>query len=190
MPKIDDNYESRYLPGQDFRIETRENSRPVLIGYAAMFNLKSERMFGFRERVSPGAFTDTLTNDDVRALIDHDTARIIGRNRAGTLRLKEDERGLLIEVDIPDTSVGRDLIVSVNRGDITGQSFGFTTLTDEWNVENGEDVRTLRKVKLYDVGPVTYPAYPDTTIAVRSFEKNRRGMDPALALRLVRTREI
>lgn len=165
--------ERRYLT-PELLIEERgegDNKTPVLIGYAAVFDSLSLPLCGFREKINKGAFTESIQVDDIRALIDHDSSKILGRNKAGTLRLQEDDKGLKVEIDIPPTTTGRDLITSVKRGDISQMSFGFRTISDEWHKEDEQDIRTLSKVKLFDVSAVTFPAYQDTTIAVRSYEQ-------------------
>ena len=128
-------------------------------------------MGGFKEIIAPGAFDDVL-GDDVRALINHDGNLILARTTSGTLQLSTDEMGLRYEFTIPETSYGKDLAVSMERGDITQSSFAFTVSDDSWETIDGEDVRTITKVaRLFDVSPVTYPAYPDANdlvIAQRS----------------------
>lgn len=155
----------------EIEIEERAEGRmPSIIGHAAVFNSLSENLGGFRERIAPGAFADTLQTDDVRALFNHDPNFVLGRNRANTLSLSEDERGLAIKITPPDTSFARDLMVSMQRRDITQMSFGFTVMPDGQAWEEDSDgmvIRTLRKVRLFDVSPVTYPAYPQTDVAVR-----------------------
>ncbi len=153
-------------------------------GYAALFNVRSELIDGeFVEQIAPGAFTDAIQQDDVRALFNHDPNFVLGRNTAGTLRLEEDQRGLRISLDPPATSWASDLLVSMQRGDVTQMSFGFITLDDAWETENGIMVRTLRKVRLFDVSPVTYPAYPATEVGVRSLQEiadaGREAVTPA-----------
>lgn len=140
----------------------------VARGYAALFNSDTNIGGYFVERIAKGAFADTLKSADVRALINHDTGRVIGRSGAGTLRLQEDERGLFVEVDLPDTTDGRDLAVQLERGDISGMSFGFRVTHDEWDETGDLPVRTIRGVELYEVSAVAFPAYADTEIALRS----------------------
>lgn len=138
-----------------------ENTAPVIVGHAAVFNTLSDNLGGFQERISPQAFDDVL-NNDVRAFFNHDPNHLLARSKSGTLRLSVDEKGLRYEFDVPDTTSGRDLLVSMERGDVTQSSFAFTVEKDSWNVENGTDIRTIEKVKrLYDVSPVSIPAYPD-----------------------------
>jgi len=155
----------------EIRIESRED-KPVIIGHGAVFNSLSENLGGFREQIDPKAFDDVLTND-VRALINHNSDKILGRTKSGTLRLSTDERGLFYEIDPPDTSYARDLIESLKRGDITQSSFAFSVEKDSWN-EDGEGIpiRTINKVaRLYDISPVTFPAYPDADAAKRSMDE-------------------
>jgi HK97 family phage prohead protease len=164
------------IEGLEYRIASEirlsEGDKPKIVGYAAVFEKLSE-MFGdsWREKIAKGAFADTIANDDIRALVDHDSSRILGRNKAGTLVLREDDTGLMSEISPPDTGVGRDIVQSIKRGDITGMSFGFRTISDIWETIEGVAIRTLRKVQLFDVSPVTFPAYPDTSVAVRSLEQ-------------------
>lgn len=151
-----------------------QGEKPQIVGHAAVFNRDSELIGGmFIERIAPGAFADSLAKpDDVRALINHDPNLLLARNISGTLALREDEQGLHVTIDPPNTTYANDLLESAKRGDISQMSFGFQTIEDSWTRgENGApDVRTLRKVRLFDVSPVTFPAYPDTDVAVRSHE--------------------
>jgi HK97 family phage prohead protease len=144
---------------------------PVIEGYAAVFNSLSQNLGGFRERIEPGAFAVSLhAGADVRALVDHDSAKILGRNKSGTLTVVEDEHGLKVSIQPPDTSVGRDTVESIRRGDLDAMSFGFVARDDEVRKENGETIRVLRAVDLFDVSVVAYPAYLDTSVALRSIE--------------------
>jgi len=155
-------------------VETREDGSQRLIGHAAVFNQLSEDLGGFREQIAPGAFADALESDDVRALWNHNADHILGRNVAGTLRMSEDSRGLAIEIDLPNTTVARDLSVSIERGDVNQMSFGFSVRPNgqDWAKDDeGRVIRTLKKVRLFDVSPVTYPAYPQTDIAKRAMEQ-------------------
>lgn len=151
-----------------------DGAAQTLVGHAAVFNRDSELIFGsFIERIAPGAFAESIAKpDDVRALINHDPNLILARNLSGTLQLKEDEQGLHVTIDPPKTSYAQDLLESTRRGDISQMSFGFETIDDQWERgQNGQpDIRTLLKVRLLDVSPVTFPAYPDTDVAVRSHE--------------------
>jgi len=151
-------------------VERRADGQPPIIrGHAAVFNLLSESLgYGFRERIQPGAFTKTLQEADVRALFNHDSNLILGRTKSGTLRVTEDAVGLAFEIDPPDTSYANDLLVSIERGDVDQASFAFSTVKDEMSTEGEETIRTLVEVHLYDVSPVTFPAYPQTDVSVRA----------------------
>jgi HK97 family phage prohead protease len=156
----------------EFRIEQTADKKPKIIGHAAVFNKLSEPMFDFREQIAPGTFAQSIKKDDVRALHNHDANYILGRNKAGTLKLKEDDIGLAIEIDPPDTQWARDLQESIRRGDVSQMSFGFVALKDEWEYKKkGDTIRTITEVKLFDVSTVVYPAYPQTTVAVRDYIK-------------------
>ena len=164
--------ETRYF-NMESRLATKEG-KDVVIGHAAVFNSLSEDLGGFREKIQPGAFDDVL-KDDVRAYFNHDPNFLLGRTSAGTLRISVDEQGLRYELDVPNTTAGRDLKENMRLGNITQSSFAFTIGKDgdAWErAENGADIRTIKKVKrLYDVSPVSLPAYPsanDLALAQRS----------------------
>lgn len=169
-PKI----ERRTITMHELRVTGGDADKPRKIeGHAAVFNQWSETLgipgwFEFKEKVMPGAFAETIEKDDIRALFNHDPNYVLGRNRAGTLELREDDKGLFVSIIPPDTQWARDLMVSIERGDITQMSFGFEVISERWGREDGMDVRELHKVKLYDVSPVTFPAYPQTDVGVRS----------------------
>lgn len=147
-----------------------EGAAKIARGYAALFNSEADIGGYFREIIAPGAFADTLKDSDVRALIDHDSGRVIGRTKSGTLRLVEDDKGLAVEIDLPDTTDGRDLAVQLERGDISGMSFGFIVRHDEWDETSDPPTRTIHAVDLREVSAVAFPAYGDTEIALRSLE--------------------
>jgi len=164
--------ETRYF-NIDSRLDTQKG-KDVVIGHAAVFNTLSEDLGAFREKIMPGAFDEVLDND-VRAYFNHDPNLILGRTSAGTLRLSVDEQGLRYELDVPNTSAGRDLKENMRLGNITQSSFAFTIGKDgdSWErSENGADIRVINKVnRLYDVSPVSLPAYPsanDLALAHRS----------------------
>jgi hypothetical protein len=154
--------------------EVRETADGMtLTGYAARFNEPSEPL-PFVERIAPNAFKRSLrAKNDIKLLWNHDSSMVLGSTRSGTLRLAEDEMGLRVEADLPDTQAGRDAKVLINRGDVTGFSFGFTVPPggDTWNADGTE--RTLKSVRLLEVSTgVAFPAYPSTngTAQVRSLE--------------------
>lgn len=160
-------------------IRAQENSRTV-VGYAALYDSDSEEFLGqFTERIAPGAF-DMADMSDVRALFNHDPNLLLARTSSGTLRLVPDERGLRYEFELPDTSAGRDLAELLKRGDVSQSSFGFTIEEEDWEEQRGmKPRRIIKRVKrLYDVSPVTYPAYPDTEVALRSFNNWKQEKQP------------
>lgn len=172
----------------EFEIREKPTGGVVIDGHAAVFGKLSENLGGFVEQVRAGAFTDTIPTADVRALFNHDSNLILGRTAAGTLRIAEDSLGLAYDFDLPDTTAGRDLQVSMERGDITQSSFGFFIEADSWGQTNdGYPMRTLERVSLHngDVSPVTYPAYHQTDSgiahALRSLVDDAHPLDELLA---------
>jgi len=177
----DEDYRTQ-LPNKETRTFTLENvevreedGKSIVVGYGSVFNSLSNNLGGFRELISPKAFDGRL-EDDVRFLFNHDANYIMGRTISGTLKLRTDEKGLRYEVDLPDTQAGRDLKVSMQRGDVTQSSFAFTVEEDSWEKTTDGTIRTIDKVsRLYDVSAVTYPAYEDATVALRSMETWRKS---------------
>lgn len=151
------------------RLEVRaKDSKPTILGHAALFNSKSVFLYGFREIIEPGAFAESLAGD-IRALWQHDSARVLGRTKAGTLKLWEDDQGLAFELNPPDTQDGRDAVTLIERGDVDQMSFGFNVPPggDSWaEDEDGIPLRKLRTVSLMEVSPVTWAAYPQTGVGV------------------------
>ena len=168
----------------ELRAMTEGANGQTVFGYAAKFNTMSNNLgsedYQFFEIIQPGAF-DGVLNDDVRALFNHESELILARSKAGqgTLKIGVDGIGLWYEFEAPDTQTGRDLLVSLRRGDIDQSSFSFTVAKDGQSFVEKQDgdgpvilTRTITKVaRLYDVSPVTYPAYEDTEVDSRSIEK-------------------
>lgn len=165
----------------DLKLRADGDNEPGKVsGYAAVFNSESEDMGWWtevREIIAPGAFDDADMSD-VRALFNHDSNMLLARTSSGTLQLSIDKTGLKYEFKLPDTTVGRDLREMLRRGDVSQSSFGFTVKKQSWSEEKDERgevirmVRTIEKIdRLFDVSPVTYPAYPDTQVALRSLEQ-------------------
>jgi HK97 family phage prohead protease len=156
----------------EVRSERRGDSdTPTLVGYAARFDEVTNIANLFDEVIREGAFSKTIEDaDDVRALHNHDENQILGRTKAGTLTLEEDDNGLRVEITPPDTQQARDLMVSIERGDVDQMSFGFEVREEKWNraEDGGRELRELLDVRLYDVSTVVFPAYPSTSIGVRS----------------------
>lgn len=167
---------SETWPDADFEIRTTPSGLNF-IGYAAMFDSRSEDLGGFRETIAPGAFTRTLSErgrsnrSPIKMFQNHNWDIVLASTfrRAGrepTLRLSEDTRGLIADADLPDNEWGRPIRDAVDRGDISTMSFGFTAVQEEPPAQ-GRD-RRLLEVKLHEVSPVTaWPAYPTTSTSVR-----------------------
>lgn len=158
--------------------ELRTNGRR-LEGYAATFNSEA-RIGSFIETILPGAFRSALAGD-VLALLDHDTGKVLGRTRSGTLRLAEDTRGLAFSLDLPDTAAGRDALALAERNDLGGMSFGFLVPKggESWAGER----RTLQTVGLKEISIISaWPAYPDTSLALRARDAGQDGRRRRLIL--------
>jgi HK97 family phage prohead protease len=171
-------HETRFLENNLSGIECRDDAtgQPVISGYAAVFynpaaqDTEFKVREDYRERISPGAFTDTLISEDVRALWNHNSDIVLGRKSAGTLRLVEDERGLRYEIVPPSSAWGLADAESVKRRDVTGSSFGFKVLDHTMSKESGITYRTIHKVRLYEVSPCVFPAYTGTESNVRALD--------------------
>lgn len=183
------NKERRYTLGR-VELRTAENEPAKVRGYAAVFEKQSDDLgYGtteLREVISRGAF-DAVLNDDVRALFNHDPNFILARSKGGvgTLKIGTDDVGLWYEFAPPATNAGRDLVESMKRGDVDQSSFAFSVAKDGVRWEETSEAgrtfvrRTILKVeRLFDVSPVTYPAYPDATVALRSLEEFRKSVKP------------
>ena len=163
------NKEIRTFNVQDLELR-QEGDDNVVVGYGSVFNTLSNELGGFREIIAEGAFDGRL-KDDVRFLINHDGLPL-ARTTNGTLRLSTDERGLKYEAKVANTSLGRDLVELMRNGTINQSSFAFVVEDDSWEMRDGMNVRTINKVsRLYDVSAVTYPAYEEASVALRSMEE-------------------
>lgn len=178
--------EVRTFKATEIRVHRKKGEKDKIIGHAAVFNSPTVIKGWFRdfvEEIAPGAFEESIKEDDIRGLFNHDPNLVLGRqrpNKPGTMEVKEDDTGLHYEIDPPDTSAGRDTVISIDRGDITGSSFGFNVLEQKWELSEDDDVldkRTLIKVKLWDVSPVTFPAFDDTDVAVREHKEARTAYE-------------
>ena len=173
-------------------VDGKEAEGVTLRGHAALFDDLSEPMWGFREKIDPGAFTESLKGD-VRALLNHDSNIVLGRSTNNTLRMVEDADGLAVEIDInPNDRQALDVAARVERGDISQMSFGFTVDEQRWdeNVVEGSDdldvIRTIIKVRsLYDVSPVTYPAYAGTDVSKRALLAEHRASNEVEAKKVL-----
>lgn len=176
MKKINKT-ETRELTG---KIELRENGegKRMLTGYAVKWEMKSQ-VLGFlrkfREQFKKGAFTESLEKDDQLFLWSHDPSKVLGRTKNGTLRLEEDDIGLRFELDLPNTTLGNDAYETIKRGDVDGVSFGFKVEADEiQDTDNDLPLRTVTKARLFEVSVVAFPAYPDSEVSARGFDRIRQ----------------
>lgn len=161
--------ETRQMRSIASKFETRESEEGLFIeGYFSVFNSTYELWPGATESVAPGAFANTL-GGDIRALIDHETRLVLGRNKSGTLELREDSHGLWGRVKInPNDQDAVNLYERVKRGDVDQCSFGFDIVKEETEVRDDGSVHwTIREVKLYEVSVVTFPAYTETSVSAR-----------------------
>lgn len=182
------NFERRTLP-TEFEIRTAGDTL-TLEGYALKWEARSGNLGGFRERVADGATAKTIAEGDIRALFNHEPSMILGRSKSGTLELSADSTGThyRINADARQTYV-RDLQIAMERGDVSQSSFGFKVVGpdgDEWaEDDDGFPLRTLREIQLFDVSPVTYPAYEDSTSGIGQRALSRFAESRGLSLEVV-----
>lgn len=177
----------RRAVGTSIEVRAAEGEAPSLSGYAAMFNSETVIAGYFRETIAPGAFRDAIKTDDVRALFNHDPNYVLGRTTNDTLKLTEDKQGLHYDVTLnmadPDAVRVR---AKVERGDVTGSSFGFFVEEEKWQepAKGSRELplRTILKASLFDVSPVTYPAYDSTSVSARSRSHAESLVDAAKTL--------
>jgi HK97 family phage prohead protease len=170
--------------GQAGKIEVRsDGEKHTISGYAATFDTESNDLGGFREIIRAGAFNRALSEGhDVVARAHHRSEHLLGRVSNGTLRLSIDKRGLRYEVDVPNTTAGRDTLEYIKRGDITESSFAFSVPKGgqkwEGKASDGMLLRELMDVDLVDVAPVIHPAYPATEVSARALEEAKAAVRP------------
>ena len=165
----------RQLRAVQTKFETRDDGEKMrIVGYFAVFNSIYEIAPGMTESVAPGAFSRTLPGGDIRALTNHDTTLVLGRTKAGTLILREDERGLYGEVEInPNDSDAVNLYERVKRGDVDQCSFGFEIVSEETDFRDDGSVHwTLTDVDLHEVSICTFPAYEQTGVEARTAQRD------------------
>lgn len=174
--------ESRFIDfsQENFGIETREvNGQNVdyIVGYGVVFNSDSQVLYDFVERIAPTA-ADGLDMSKVIATINHDFSKVLARADSNTLTLSVDQRGIKYEFPLPNTTYAQDLKENIRIGNIKGSSFIFSTQKDRWTHYDDPLKPSLREVikfrAIYEMGPVTSPAYLDTTVAQRSLEAARK----------------
>ena len=150
--------------------QSDENSPVVVSGIVVPYGvLSDEDSLYFRERFLNGAFAKSILNDDIKAYWMHEKTYIFGSTKANTLRLEEKTAGLYFEIDMPETTMGKDAVISIKRGDIDGMSFSFQAIIQEWDETDPENVlRTISEAKLYEISPEPFPAYSTTSLSARS----------------------
>lgn len=154
--------------------ERADGTKRLVVGYAAIFGEVADIGGYFDEVIARGAFIETLKTADVRAYFNHDRGRVLGRVSAGTLRLHEDAKGLAVEIDLPDTSDGRDVRTLIERGDVSGMSFRFNAVREIWDESGDKPQRTILHLELGEVSIVSEPAYDGTSVALRSLDAARK----------------
>lgn len=151
-----------------------DEEMPVIEGYAAVYydgtpETEYELWDGAVERIMPGSFDRAISEGhDVRALFNHDPSLLLGRTASGTLKLSVDDKGLKYEVTPGNTTAARDTVEHLKRGDMTGSSFAFRPTSHTWRDEGELEILEINDVDLFDVGPVTYPAYTGASSGLRS----------------------
>ncbi|WP_338804354.1 HK97 family phage prohead protease [Xenorhabdus griffiniae] len=154
----------------DFEIRTASLSAndKKLTGYVIKWNSRSQVLWDeFVEQFAPNAFSASLAaSADVRALYEHDHMNLLGRTTSGTLQLAEDATGLRFELTLPDTQLGRDVLALVERGDISGMSFGFRAFKDQWDTSQTPYVRTVLEAELREITITSLPAYPESGVEI------------------------
>lgn len=169
MPNKNDILTRSYFELTDVETRATDDGKKVISGYAARFDSLSVPMWGFREKIRYGAFRESLKRNDVKALWNHNSDKVLGSTKAKTLTLAEDEKGLRFEIYPPDTTDGNNAYESIRRGDVSGVSFGFKVEKQEWDESDENNViRTLVQVDLREISPTPFPAYQDTSASVRS----------------------
>lgn len=172
--------ERAFIPGATVELRAVDGEPAKIDGHAAVYGQWSQDLGGFRERIMAGAFTGALEDGaDVRALFNHDPNVLLGRTTAGTLDLADEEAGLRYIATPPDTQTVRDLVlVPLARRELTQSSFQFIALEDEWRDTKSGMERDLLSAELFDVSPVTFPAYPQTDVGLRSMVAAELGIRP------------
>ena len=195
--------ERRFTPGTiELRDAAQDGDAPHIEGYAAVYYDGTERTEyelwpGLRERIMPGAFDRVLAEgQDVRGLFNHDPNNVLGRTSANTMDLRLDARGLPYDIAVPDTTVGRDLLTSIKRSDVTGSSFSFLVAPGGQRFKDVGET-TIREITefdaVFDVGPVTFPAYTATTTGARGvgeLDELRESLDAWRSAKALRRQRI
>lgn len=180
---------------RSFASEPALNAQGRIQGYAVVYGQLSRQMSfpnmgRFREVIRPGAATESLRSGDVPMLFNHKPDNLLGRTSSGTLTLTEDQKGVFFSLDVPDTQLGRDVRELVKRGDIRGASFHITVPPggDSWSSTTDGRVRSVNKIQIAEVSLTPYPAYEQTSAALRSFEEWEQAQKVPLSIRLAQVK--
>jgi HK97 family phage major capsid protein/HK97 family phage prohead protease len=173
--------EIRSLPVA-LEVKAAGSSEKATLSGSILYNVRSAVMrdiWGdeFQEILAPGCFDKHLENRDVVALWSHDTGQVLGNTKNQTLRLDSNEERLAFELDLPNTTAGKDAAESIRRGDVDGVSFGMVVTKDKWANEDGLFVRTILEAELWEISPVAFPAFPANEVTCRSLENYRKELE-------------
>lgn len=150
----------------------QEGDERIIEGYFIRFNEPTELFPGIFEQILPEAVSPDINSEDIRALWNHNTQYVLGRTTAGSLSIRVDNSGVWAHIELPDTSYANDVHALVKRGDVNQCSFGFDILDEEMvELEDGNTRFDIKKIKLYEVSVVTFPAYPTTSVSAREYKK-------------------
>lgn len=191
---------------RNFSFEIRKIEGRQVSGYAAVFNQVSEKLRWFKEKIAPGAFRESLASgENIFAFWNHNSDLPLAATRAKTLSLEEDDSGLAFNMMLGETHHEEFAYRKIDDGTVRSMSFGFETLDDDWNIQGGEEVRTLLRVRLFEISPVMFPAYTQTSVEARAIEEiwNRHlaqsgaagnadkqpGLDLSLAMAINKSRQ-
>lgn len=164
--------EQRHLLINSLETRSDDNGEMIVEGMAVRYGSESKDLGGFTEIVEAGSLAESLRSNDIAMLYNHSTDAILGRTSSKTLQLRDTAEGLYFQVAMPDTTVGRDVYTSIQRGDIKGCSFGFKVRQDDWKFEGRTTAkRFLKDIDLREISFTPFPAYNSTSISLRSYEE-------------------
>jgi HK97 family phage prohead protease len=173
VSRLNKEKETRYITIEQIETRSTDEDKMTIGGYVTKFNTRSVVIWDFVEYVAKGAFRNSLKNNVIKSLWNHDSNMVIGSTKNSSLRLWEDEIGLKFELDLPNTSWGKDAYETVRTGLVDGVSFGFYVKEDEWEylADEGLYKRTLLDVDLFEISPTPFPAYQDSQVSSRSLDE-------------------
>lgn len=182
------------LVAVELRAAGAEGGMPTIVGHPVRYNVWSQDLGGFRERILPGSATKTLSEGDIRVLFNHDPNIVLGRNKSGTAAFRDEAAGIHMECTPPDTQLVRDMVIApMERDDVNQMSFAFRALQDEWRAPDDPNLvkkdglweRDIREFQMYDGSIVTFPAYVQTDVGLRATFADGLGLDLAAVAALM-----